>query len=182
MEPEGAPPGRVAPEQLAAPLDDATLEAVFRAHRQRLFGYLLRRTRHPERAEDLTQQVFLEAARERPAVGGGEVPLVAWLYMVARRRFLDDERRSLPTPVSDVEVAVLDDDVLYGREVARGIRLALGRVSAKDRDLLSARLLEGVSFAELADRHGVTQSAMKMRFVRALKELQLELKKIGVER
>jgi RNA polymerase sigma-70 factor (ECF subfamily) len=182
MELEGAPPGPVGPGPSGAPLDDATLETVFRDHRHRLFGYLLRRTRHHERAEDITQQVFLQAARDRPNVGGEEGPLVAWLYMVARRRFVDEERRIAAVPLRDLEIAVSDDDVLYGREVARGIRWSLARVSRQDRELLLARLLEGVPFSELAEQHGTTEAAMKMRFLRALKELQRELKKLGVDR
>lgn len=166
-----------------APLDDAALEAGFRAHREKIFRFLLRRTRHAERAEDLTQQVFLEAARARPRVGPGEPELLPWLYTVARRRFLDDQERPIFTQLpDDDEVGTSDDELRYGREVASAIRVALQRLSPEHRDVLSRRLLEGVPFAELAERYGASEGAVKMRFTRGLRQLQRELARLGVER
>jgi RNA polymerase sigma-70 factor (ECF subfamily) len=169
-------------EPCGAPLDDASLEQGFREHRDTVFRFLLRRTRHAERAEDLTQQVFLEAARDRPRVGGGEPPLLAWLYTVARRRFLDDAHRPTPAALADHDPSVEDDELRYGREVANGIRVAMLRLSPEHRDVLSRRLLEGVPFAELALRYAISEGAVKMRFTRGLKELQRELGQLGIDR
>jgi RNA polymerase sigma factor (sigma-70 family) len=170
------------PQRTGTPLDDDGLETAFRDHRDGVFRYLLRRTRHPERAEDLTQQVFMEAIRNRPRVGGSEPPLLAWLYTVARRRLQDDQRRMVPAALPPGELAVSDSELRYGREVTEAIRQAMRRMSREHRDLLSARLLEGVPFAELAARNGASEAAMKMRFTRALRELQRELAALGVER
>jgi RNA polymerase sigma-70 factor (ECF subfamily) len=169
-------------DEVAGPLDDASLERGFREHRDTVFRFLLRRTRHAERAEDLTQQVFLEAARDRPRVGASEPPLLAWLYTVARRRFLDEAQRPVPAVLPEHEAGVSDDELRYGREVANAVRVALQRLSAEHRDVLTRRLLEGVPFAELATRHGTTEGAMKMRFTRGLRELKRELEQLGIER
>jgi RNA polymerase sigma-70 factor (ECF subfamily) len=173
MAPKGTPTG---------PLDDASLEEGFRDHRDTVFRFLLRRTRHAERAEDLTQQVFLEAARDRPRVGAGEPPLLAWLYTVARRRFLDEKNLPAPATLVEAELVSTDDALQYGREVARAIRVGMLRLSPEHRDVLTRRLLEGVPFAELAVRYGVSEGAVKMRFTRGLGELQRELAELGVER
>jgi RNA polymerase sigma-70 factor, ECF subfamily len=165
-----------------APLDDASLEAGFRDHRDTVFRFLLRRTRHAERAEDITQQVFLEAARDRPRVGAGEPPLLAWLYTVARRRFLDEQERPVAGALSEHDLVVTDDALQYGRDVSNAIRISMRRLSSEHRDVLSRRLLEGVPFADLAERYGVTEGAVKMRFTRGLAELQRELARFGVER
>ncbi|MDX6568207.1 MAG: polymerase sigma-70 factor, subfamily [Gaiellales bacterium] len=177
MAAKGTPPG-----PLGAPLDDASLEEGFRDHRDTLFRFLLRRTRHAERAEDLTQQVFLEAARDRPRVGAGEPPLLAWLYTVARRRYLDEQDRPVPVPLVEAELVSTDEGLQYGRQVAHAIRVGMQRLSPEHRDVLSRRLLEGVPFAELAARYGMTEGAVKMRFTRGLAELQRELARLGVER
>jgi RNA polymerase sigma-70 factor (ECF subfamily) len=173
---------RTPTDQVGAPLDDASLEAGFRDHRDTVFRFLLRRTRHAERAEDLTQQVFLEAARDRPRVGAGEPPLLAWLYTVARRRFLDEQDRPVAASLPVYEIGVSDDELRYGREVANAIRVALQRLSPEHRDVLNRRLLEGVPFAELAERYDTTEGAVKMRFTRGLRELQRELSELGIER
>lgn len=165
---------------ISGPLDDESLAAGFRNHRDSVFRFLLRRTGHAERAEDLTQQVFLQAARDRPLIGGEEPPLLAWLYTVARRRFLDESYRPIG-PLPDYELGITDDTVHYGREVAAAIRIALRQLTPEHRELLWARLLEGVPFSDLADRYGITEGAVKMRFSRGLRELQLELARLGVE-
>jgi RNA polymerase sigma-70 factor (ECF subfamily) len=167
--------------RLGGPLDDADLEEGYRVHRDTVFRFLLRRTRHAERAEDLTQQVFLEAARDRPRVGAGEPPLLAWLYTVARRRFLDESDRPSAASLPERDLVATDDALHYGREVANGIRIAMQRISPEHRDVLSRRLLEGVPFAEIAERQGMTEGAVKMRFRRGLAELQRELGRLGVE-
>jgi RNA polymerase sigma-70 factor (ECF subfamily) len=170
------------PGALGAPLDDASLEKGFRDHRDTVFRFLLRRTRHTERAEDLTQQVFLEAARDRPRIGAGEPPLLAWLYTVARRRYLDERVRPVPASLAGSEAVATDEALQYGRHVANAIRVGMQRLSPEHRDVLSRRLLEGVPFAELAARYGMTEGAVKMRFTRGLAELQRELARLGVER
>jgi RNA polymerase sigma-70 factor (ECF subfamily) len=170
------------PGSPGAPLDDASLEKGFRDHRDPVFRFLLRRTRHAERAEDLTQQVFLEAARDRPRIGAGEPPLLAWLYTVARRRYLDEKDRPVPASLAESEAVATDDALQYGRQVANAVRVGMQRLSPAHRDVLSRRLLEGVPFAELAARDGVTEGAVKMRFTRGLAELQRELARLGVER
>lgn len=170
------------PQQKGDPLDDAGLETAFRTHRDGVFRYLLRRTRHAQHAEDLTQQVFLEATRDRPRVGGSEPPLLAWLYTVARRRLQDDQRRAVTFALPAGELAASDAELRYGREVAEAIRLAMRRMSPEHRDVLAGRLLEGIPFAELAVRYGASEAAMKMRFTRALVELRRELESLGVER
>jgi RNA polymerase sigma-70 factor (ECF subfamily) len=170
------------PRSLGAPLDDESLEEGFRDHRDTVFRFLLRRTRHAERAEDLTQQVFLEAARDRPRIGAGEPPLLAWLYTVARRRYLDEKDRPVPALLSESELVSTDEALRYGRHVANAIRVGMQRLSPEQRDVLSRRLLEGVPFAELAERYGVSEGAVKMRFTRGLAELQRELARLGVVR
>ena len=124
----------------------------------------------------------MEAFRDRPRVGGSEPPLLAWLYTVARRRFQDEQRRAVASALPPGELAVSDVELRYGREVTEAIRLAMRRMSPDHREVLSGRLLEGTPFAELAVRHGASEAAMKMRFTRALRELQRELASLGVER
>ena len=68
-------------------------ELAFRRHHAQIHGYLTRKTGDPDCAEDLAQEVFLDATV--PLSDGGFAPdsLPAWLHTIAKRRFADDARR-----------------------------------------------------------------------------------------
>src|SRR5258708_5498548 len=59
----------------------------------RLYGFLLRQTRNPARAEDLVQQTLLQmhCARGRFIRGA---PVTPWAFAIARRLLIDDVRRN----------------------------------------------------------------------------------------
>lgn len=88
-------------------IDDATLarraqggscadfDALVHRYHSRVFGFLLTLTRHRQDAEDLTQETFLRAwdkiRRYNP-----EMPLLPWLFTLARRQSITALRRKRP--------------------------------------------------------------------------------------
>src|SRR5438552_16761301 len=108
-------------------------EAAFRRHYGDVYRYLRRRTRDHHAAEELTQRVCADAAA---SLDGAETPL-AWLYTVARRRFADAARRAGRTvELGDLPAA----EPLHGRETARALRRALGRLPEAERAVIVAKL------------------------------------------
>src|SRR5256885_9237332 len=65
-------------------------ERAFRRHYAEIYRYVRRRTYDEHQAEELTQQVFADAAASLRCDGR---PPIAWLYAVAKRRFADAPRR-----------------------------------------------------------------------------------------
>src|SRR6185369_14264799 len=65
-----------------------------------LMGYLLRLTRHRERAEDLLQVTFSKIHRARESYLKG-APVLPWVLAIARRSFLD-ERRAAKSRTEDL--------------------------------------------------------------------------------
>ena len=153
-------------------------ERAFRRHYGQVYRYVRRRTRDHDRAEELTQQVFADAAaalKEHPSS-----PL-AWLYTVAQRRFADEARERLRAqlvPLRDLEG---DAPREYGPGVAAALNEALASLPNGQRDVVVLKLLRGLRFAEIGSRIGVTEDAAKMRFVRALQALRSELEQRGIE-
>ena len=79
-------------------------ELAFRRHHAQIHRYLTGKTGDPDRADDLAQEVFLDATVALSA--GAFVPdsLPAWLHAIAKCRFADDARRrrfSLADPAWD---------------------------------------------------------------------------------
>jgi len=159
--------------------DDLAADA-FRRHRRQVYRYLLRRTGHEADAEDLTQKVFADAAA---ALRAGTRPdsLLAWLYTVAERRFVDYVRRLKSRP----EAPLVDDvadlrDLDYDNAVAKALSAAMANLAEDHRQVIVMKLFEGRAFAEIARSIGVSEGAAKMRFSRGLARLRDELRERGV--
>lgn len=155
-------------------------ESAFRRHYRQVYRYLRRRVRDPDRAEELTQDVFEAAVTGLGESRAGETPVLAWLYTVARRRFADETRKrarenrpvDLPAPRGSSD---------YGPFVARAIHEALARLPRGQSHVVVLKLLRGLTFAEIGTEIGVTEAAAKMRFKRALEALRDELGERGLE-
>jgi RNA polymerase sigma-70 factor (ECF subfamily) len=157
-------------------------ELAFRRHHAQIYRYLRRRTGDADRAEDLAQEVFADAAA---ALGNGDwrpASMLAWLHTIARRRLADEARRRRSAaggvPLEDVLEEVPAPE--YGAELARALVDALSALSPGQRQVVAMKLLQGVSFSEIASTLGVTEAAAKMRFQRALAALRRDLERQGI--
>jgi RNA polymerase sigma-70 factor, ECF subfamily len=154
-------------------------EGAFRRHYQQVYSYLRRRRiRDPHRAEELTQDVFAAAAAGLPDPQEGDPPVLAWLYTVARRRFVDETRVQRREPRVDLPEA--RSSSYYGPFVAQALREALGALPGGQRQVIVLKLLRGLTFVEIGREVGLTEAAAKMRFRRALEALREELIERGL--
>ena len=154
-------------------------ERAFRDHYAGVVAFLRRRTGNSEEAEELAQTVFAQAAER--LTRDGRAPLPAWLYTVARRRLIDEtRRRSRGAFVSLDVLPLVASERQYGSEVATALRRALERLPEAQRGIVVGRLIEGRSFAELAESSGATEAACKMRFVRGLASVRAIFEEEGL--
>jgi RNA polymerase sigma-70 factor (ECF subfamily) len=153
------------------------LERTFRAHYGQVYRYLRRRTNDPDRAEELTQQVFADAAAVLPDFGPDAPSPLAWLYTVAHRRFVDEARRRAREAAHGEQAAPPE----YGEALTAALAAAFGRLPDEQRTVLGMKLLRGARFPEIAASLGIGESAVKMRFLRGLRALREELEREGVE-
>jgi RNA polymerase sigma-70 factor (ECF subfamily) len=155
-------------------------ERAFRRHYGQIYRYVRRRTGDHYRAEELVQQVFVDAVVSLRETGS---PTLAWLYTVAKRRFADEVRRTARTEKATLaSLPAPEPEPEYGVEVATALRGALASLPAGQEEVVVMKLLRGMRFTEIGGVLGITEDAAKMRFVRALEALRDELQTRGVER
>lgn len=164
---------------MSGSIDSELVESAYRAHRTDIYKYFLRRTRSAEEAEDLTQRVFLDAAARLSAAEPTNI--LAWLYRIAQRRFVDHVRARRPETTLSEDIEDTNTHA-YGPNVAQAIAAALGRLSHKDQIVVTRKLLEGRRFSEIAAELSMSEAACKMRFSRALQLLRADLDAAGVDR
>jgi RNA polymerase sigma-70 factor (ECF subfamily) len=158
------------------------VEQAFRQYRGHVYRFLLRRTGDHHEAEELTQRVFLDAAAALRSEGAQPRSILAWLYAVAERRFVDDVRRRVVAR-RGLRLLRPDEtapDLVYSREVAVALRKAIERLPADQRSVMVMKVLEGRPFAEIARELGVSEAACKMRLSRAVAQVKAELNAQGL--
>jgi RNA polymerase sigma factor (sigma-70 family) len=158
-------------------------EKAFRDHYDQVFRFVRRQTASDEDAEDIAQMVFADAAARLDDFKPGSSPVLAWLYTVAQRRLIDEARRRKRRPH---EVAALHESAAvaeassYGVGVASAVKVALNNLPDRQRQVVLGRLIEGLSFAEIARRSGASEGACKMLFRRGIANVRDQLRKEGV--
>ncbi|HEY3550986.1 MAG TPA: sigma-70 family RNA polymerase sigma factor [Gaiellaceae bacterium] len=164
-------------------MNDPATEA-FERHYGNVYRFVRRRGTGREEAEDLTQEVFAAAVAALDEARVESPPPLRWLYTVAQRRLLDvaRRRRFLPVPTgADAEVEAVAPDAAYGSDVAEALARAVSELPESQRAVVVAKLWEGRSLAEIAERLGTSEAACKMRFARGLAQLRDRLKEEGIE-
>ena len=156
-------------------------DAFYRRHREAILAYLANRTAGPEAAADLMAETFAQALA---AVSRGSVPLpatpVAWLFTIARNLLVDALRRGRVDCAARrslaLEPLVLDpDDLDRIAEIAAAadhIKHLARFVSRHELDLLHARLVEEIPYAELATQLKCSESVVRKRVSRAKARLR----------
>jgi RNA polymerase sigma-70 factor (ECF subfamily) len=161
--------------------DEAAFALVYDAIAPRLYGYLVRQTREPARAEDLLQQTMLHIHRARDRfIPGAEV--TPWAFAIARRLLVDSVRRGRREQLADEADpdagASPDpgaDQVAQARELAAHIQRVLAQLPPSQRAAFELIKNEGLSVAEAAQVLGTTVAAVKLRAHRAYEAIRLAL-------
>ena len=150
--------------------DAAGYEALYHLHRGRIYSLCLRHTKSVPDAEDLTQDVFMQAFSN---VGSfrGDAAFGTWVYRIALNCVLMYMRRRR---YDQVELTTVPERRLYpitpgSRIPAEGlaVRRAIDSLSIAGKNVLVLHDITGFSHEEVARRLGVTVGASKSQLHRA---------------
>jgi len=168
------------------PAVSETAARLFQEHSGWIYGYCLRLLRSPEEAEDALQATYLNACR---SLKDGVRPQVdsAWLLRIAQNvcltRLRSSGRRARLERVQDVEL--LEETVAApahrGDELI-GLTDALASLPEQQRRAILLREWQGLSYAEVAARLELTQSAVEALIFRARRSLAAALENPGKRR
>ncbi len=162
--------------------DADAFEELYRQHARRLFSLVFRMIGSPEDAEDLLQEVFLQAHRKLAGFRG-ESTLGTWLYRLTMNHCLDHLRgrqakMSRSTESLDGEDAF--EPAAHSPIVPTAVsRLDLERaISSLPEGCKAAFLLhdvEGFEHREIADILGVSEGTSKSQVHKARMKLRVKL-------
>jgi RNA polymerase sigma-70 factor (ECF subfamily) len=155
-----------------------------------VYGIGLRLMAHPEEAEEVLQETFINACAK---VGEfeGRSSLGTWLYRIATNAALMRLRKHRPETVSLDEPAAPDEDApvrqhlvdwefepgeqLLTAELRQVMEQSLAELPESLRVVFVLRDIQGLSTAEVAEALGISQAAAKVRLHRARLQLRNRL-------
>ncbi len=138
-------------------------------------------------ADDLAQDVFVSALAHLDSFDPSRASFRTWLYRIATNKVIDRARRDARRGVS-MSLDFADADG-FGLEISlddtSGLALnrimidrfldLLGSLSARDQQVVRLRLLGELPFREVAMQVGVTETAAKSAYHRAMAWLRVRL-------
>ena len=156
--------------------DGAAYAELLRKLQGFLRAYYARRVGRAVEAEDLLQETLI-AMHTRRATYDPSRPFTAWVYAIARYKLIDYYRRTkrrAEDPLDDPNLLFSSADA-QAAEAQLDVERLLGRLPEKTRRLIRDVKIEGLSTAEAAARHAMSESAVKVGVHRGLKALGARL-------
>lgn len=150
-----------------------------RRYAQLVYSTCLRITANPQEAEDITQECFLELARNAGTVRSC---LPGWLHKVAKNRALNTISKNATRRQYERAAAGMSDNRSeHGwADIVPIVDEALDKLPEKLREPIILHYFQGLTQAETAVALGIDQSTVSRYLHKAVDSLRKELKKSGV--
>lgn len=160
--------------------DAACLGELFERHGERLCAYLTRVTQDPDTSRDLVQEVFLRVLKYRRTFREGG-RFTSWLYAIAHnvvnRYYGKSVSRATVIPIEEVAAQIeAREPSPFARAAAeeeqRYLRRAFADLPVEKREILTLGLIDRTPYKQVAQILGISESAVKVRVHRAVRELR----------
>jgi RNA polymerase sigma-70 factor (ECF subfamily) len=173
--------------------DETAFPELFQRFGPRVLQYVRRLVGSEARAEEITQDVFVQIFRFRLRYRP-ESKLTTWVFTIATNLCLNELRRPERQLRVDLwdrkgeenehreEPALPDPDAIdpeqgaAGRELARALETAVAALPPKQRAALLLSRLDGMAYRDVADALGTTEGAIKALLFRATHGLRDRLR------
>ena len=177
---------------IASRTEPEAFTELYRRHAEDLLRYFARRTLDPETAAELTAETFAEAFASRATYRDQGVNGVAWLYGIARHRlgrfFRNGKvdaaaRRKLGVPERDLPPEDYEriEDLIDFAPIREALAEALETLSPDQREAMRLRVIDGLGYAEVAERLRCTEQNARQRVSRGLRKIALLLQERGMQ-
>lgn len=143
---------------------------------KKIYAFIYAKTGHRETAEDLVSQTFFKALQGISKFKLEQGTFQSWIYTIARN-LVTDYYRSQKSDIRIDDCWDLPDKKYLDFDFDTSARLLeveqyLVKLKVEQRDIIIMRIWHEMSYHEIADVLGKTESACKMSFSRAIKDLR----------
>jgi RNA polymerase sigma-70 factor (ECF subfamily) len=160
--------------------DGDALRELYDAHARAVYSLAIRILRSQSDAEDIVQEVFVQAWRSAARYDATRGTVAGWLLMLAKSRAIDRLRSRRARPELSDEAgapepadtgAAPDIQVVRGEQASR-VKAALEQLPLLQRTALELAYYEGLTHAEIADHLEQPLGTVKTRIRQGLLKLR----------
>jgi RNA polymerase sigma-70 factor (ECF subfamily) len=165
--------------------DQAAFAELYERYVEQVYRYTYYRTANRADAEDLTEQVFLQAWAAIDRFRWQGKPFLAWLYAVAHNAVVDWRRRAAPSDSLDAGELPMDiASQTAAREMtqwmdAELLARAISRLTPEQRQVITLKFVDGFDTAEVARLMDKREGTIRALQLRALQSLRRVLERQG---
>jgi RNA polymerase sigma-70 factor (ECF subfamily) len=149
---------------------------LYDAYAERIYNYHFYRIRDRATAEDLTSVTFFKAIKHIQSFDIRKGNFSSWLYRIARNTLIDHTKSTKQTsPIESAEHIGDGIDLEHeaiNKELARKVRESFTQLSPEQRDVVTMRIWDDLSYPEIAAILGKSEGGCKMAFHRAIGKLK----------
>ena len=150
-------------------MDNEILLKLYSLYQKELYLYLYSFCVDRHLAEDLLHETFLKALL---ALSDGHTNMRAWLYMVARNLFYNQQKKK------SQEILMEEQECFPEEENRRILYQAIRRLELKKREVIQMQYFGGMSQKEIAAVLHITPENVRVLAYRAKKELKKDLEEL----
>ncbi len=153
--------------------DEAAFSELYRRHMPAIRAFARRRTNDVGRAEELAQEIFLDAWRSAARFDPRIAPVPAWLRTIAARRAVDWTRRTAARPPlaqyegGETAVDARDADQVRHLDMVA----ALQELPPSQRETLVLAFYADMSYPEIAEETSTPLGTVKSRALLGMRRL-----------
>jgi len=156
--------------------ESAAFGFLYDRYAERIYRFVYYKTFNKEMAEDIVSDVFYKALERINSYDPEKGVFSAWLYRIARNTVID-KYRTKKTTVDIDDIFDLGEDTrleekLDAEATLKKVSKYLEKLNAKQREIVTLRVWEELSYKEIADIVGSTENAVKMAFSRTIREVR----------
>lgn len=157
---------------------------MYRENFPRVYAFLMKLTKDPSTAEELTQETFYQAYVSLHRFRGGS-DIFTWLASIAKHvyfKYMKKQHMNADESYAELLSGAwsdADDDPAHAldrKELARSVRRAVASIPEKHRNVVILRAYADMSFTEIGKALGMTENSAKVIYFRAKKKMMEELK------
>ena len=147
---------------------------------KKIYNYVFYQTRHKETAEDLVSLTFFKALEKIDSYKIGSNNFSAWLYKIAKNNVIDHYRKNkINVNIDDLwglgEEPIVEID--YDTKIKLyEVKKQLDKFKPEQKEVIILRVWQGLSYKEIAEITGKSESGCKMVFLRAISSLRNDLR------
>ena len=171
----------------------AAFEQLVLSYQTQVYNLALSMSGNPEDALDLSQEAFLKAWRGLSSYRYDSA-FSTWLYRLTSNVCIDFLRRqkkqkSIPLQITDEtgeerDLSIPDtapgpEEALLARSEREQVAQALSRLEPEYREALTLRVVNGLSYTEIAQILGIREGTVKSRIARAREKMRIAMQKTG---